>query len=163
MKKKMTALQYVIYLLSRQDYSEFKIREKLHKREHSKEEIEEAIRFCLDQHYLDDSRYCRGKIRSGIYKGHGWYRISQQLQLEKLSQDVIDNALYRYEQEEGELNWKELAKEALERRYKSPIDSPKEKARRARFLQSRGFSFDEINFALSFDGDRDSDLFIFEE
>lgn len=159
----MAAMQYVIYLLSRQDYSEFKIREKLNKREHPEEEIEEAIQFCLDQHYLDDGRYCQMKIRSGIYKGHGWYRITQGLQLEQISQDVIDNALYKYEQDEGDIDWKQQAKETLDRKYKTPIDSPKEKAKRARFLQSRGFSFDEVNFALSFDDDNDSDLFIFEE
>lgn len=161
MKKKSTPLEYAIYLLSRQDYSEFKIRQKLEKREYTPEEIEKTIHFCLAQHYLDDKRYTQMKIRSGLYKGHGWYRIAQELHREKIADEVIESALELYQQEEGEIDWKQQARDTVERKFKTPINSPKEKARRARFLQSRGFSFDEINFALSFAHDDSSDLFIF--
>jgi len=149
MKQKTTALQYTIYLLSRQDYSQYKITQKLEKREHSPEEIAQVLDYCQQHHYIDDLRYAQVKIRSGLYKGHGWYRIEQGLKQEKIPQETIDEALYRYEQEEGTINWCTLAKEVVQRKYKTPMDSPKEKARRARFLQSRGFSFEQINSALS--------------
>ncbi len=43
----------------------------------------------------------------------------------------------------------ERARSVLERKYRVPATGPKEYARRARFLQSRGFSMDVIRRALA--------------
>ena len=40
-------------------------------------------------------------------------------------------------------------REALARRFDSPGETPKERARRERFLASRGFDFEQIRYALS--------------
>ncbi|MDX5435032.1 MAG: RecX family transcriptional regulator, partial [Halomonas sp.] len=39
--------------------------------------------------------------------------------------------------------------EVLERRFSCPGDSPRERARRERFLAARGFGFEQIRHALA--------------
>jgi regulatory protein len=58
----------------------------------------------------------------------------------------VEEALVERVSSAGEL---ERAKAILERKYRQPAASREERARRARFLQSRGFSYDTIRSILS--------------
>ena len=49
---------------------------------------------------------------------------------------------------EGEVDWFELAAATLARRYSQPDSTPRERARRERFLASRGFEFEHVRYAL---------------
>ena len=57
----------------------------------------------------------------------------------------VNEALLERVSSAGEL---ERAKAILERKYRQPAASREEHARRARFLQSRGFSYDTIRSIL---------------
>ncbi|WP_370657022.1 RecX family transcriptional regulator, partial [Klebsiella pneumoniae] len=46
---------------------------------------------------------------------------------------------------------------ALARRFTGPGDTPRERARRERFLASRGFDFDQVRHALAHAWDSTSD------
>ena len=51
--------------------------------------------------------------------------------------------------DQAEVDWFELAKTTAQQKFGDnyPVDV-KEKAKRIRFLQYRGFSFDQINYAI---------------
>ncbi|UJF19013.1 recombination regulator RecX [Vibrio sp. SS-MA-C1-2] len=141
---KLTAKQVAVNILSRRDHSEYELRTKLQTRDFASSEIDEAILFCFEHRWLDDGRYSELVVRSGISKGHGLYRIKQ-----TLKQKGVENQIIEIATQENDQDWFELAKETLARRFSREIDSDKEKARRIRFLQSRGFNFDQINYALN--------------
>jgi regulatory protein len=71
----------------------------------------------------------------------------------KIKQDLkskgVEDALVERVSNEGEV---ERASAILKRKYHAPAMSREERARRARFLQSRGFSYDTIRRALSLSG-----------
>jgi regulatory protein len=72
----------------------------------------------------------------------------------KIRQDLkskgVDDALVERVSNEGEL---ERATAILKRKYHTPAITREERARRARFLQSRGFSYDTIYRAVRIEDD----------
>jgi len=121
----------------------------LARREHSRAELSrklaphaesaEALLFLLDElekrRQLSDERYAEVRTNRMARK-YGAARIRQDLK----AKGVADNVVARVSAE-GEL---ERAKTILGRKYRDEATSREEKARRARFLQGRGFSMDVI-------------------
>ena len=84
-------------------------------------------------------------IRDSVYKGHGERRIRQELNQKRVSESVIEKAF-----EEEPQDWFELAKQAAEKKFKGvKAKDQKEYAKQVRFLQYRGYSFEQISYALS--------------
>lgn len=138
---KETALR----ILSRRDHSEYELIQKLLLKGFSREEIQPVMMYCQDYGYLDDLRYALSAVRQGMNKGHGERRIRQLLQQNRVADDVVNIAL-----EQLVPDWFELAKQLAEKKFKAqPAIEAKEQAKRVRFLQSRGFSFEQIHYALS--------------
>jgi regulatory protein len=128
----------------------------LARREHSRAELSrklaphaesaEALLFLLDEleskKQLSDERYA--EVRSHwMARKYGAARIRQDLKSNGVSGDVVARV-----SAEGELD---RAKAILARKYRDAASTREEKARRMRFLQSRGFSFDTIRAALQVD------------
>ncbi|CAH0534342.1 Regulatory protein RecX [Vibrio stylophorae] len=113
-------------------------------------EIELALQSCIEHRYLDDQRYGEMLIRHGQDKGHGVQRIRQQMQQKGLAQDLIESLLAHCE-----VDWFELARATYLRKYSqwgeclpTPIVDAKDRSKRMRFLLYRGFSFDQVQYAL---------------
>ncbi len=87
-------------------------------------------------------------MRSRILRGQGVIRIKGELRQRGIHQDILSEALASVEASEN-MDWFELARETLARRFSSPGENPKERARRERFLAARGFDFEQIRYALS--------------
>jgi regulatory protein len=128
----------------------------LARREHSRAELSrklaphaesaEALLFLLDEleskKQLSDARYA--EVRSHwMARKYGAARIRQDLKAKGVADDVVASV-----SSAGELD---RAKAILARKYRDVASTREEKARRMRFLQSRGFSFDTIRSALSVD------------
>ena len=128
----------------------------LARREHSRAELSrklaphaesaEALLFLLDElekkKQLSDERYA--EVRSHwMARKYGAARIRQDLKAKGVSDDVVARV-----SADGELD---RAKAILARKYRDAASTREEKARRMRFLQSRGFSFDTIRSALRVD------------
>jgi len=75
-----------------------------------------------------------------LARKYGAARIRQELRAKG-----IDDALVDRVSAEGEL---ERARAILQRKYRDAAATREERARRARFLQSRGFSYDTIRSVL---------------
>ncbi|USD41571.1 recombination regulator RecX [Vibrio sp. SCSIO 43135] len=143
----LSSKEAAIQLLSRRDHGEYELQQKLALKGYDDDAIEEALRFCADHNYLDDLRYAKSQIRQHVYKGHGERRIRQELNQKRVSESTIDEAFSEEPQD-----WFELAKAAAEKKFKGiKAQDQKEYAKQVRFLQYRGYSFDQISYALSDD------------
>ena len=140
----LSSKEAAMQLLSRRDHGEYELYQKLTLKGYSEDDIQQAVNFCLDHNYLDDLRYAKSQIRQHVYKGHGERRIRQELNQKRVADSVIELAL-----EEEPQDWFELAKQAADKKFKGvKAQDQKEYAKQVRFLQYRGYSFDQIAYAL---------------
>lgn len=143
----LSSKEAAIQLLSRRDHGQYELYQKLALKGYEEADIEAAINFCLDHNYLDDLRYAKSQIRQHVYKGHGERRIRQELAQKRVAESVVDEAMMEESQD-----WFELARMAAEKKFKGiKAKDQKEYAKQVRFMQYRGYSFDQISYALSFD------------
>ncbi|KIE20723.1 recombinase RecX [Vibrio sinaloensis] len=141
----LSSKEAAIQLLSRRDHGEYEMYQKLSLKGYEEDAIQEAINFCLDHNYLDDLRYAKNQVRQRVYKGHGEHRIRQELNQKRVAESVIEKAM-----EEEPQDWFELAKSAAEKKFKGmKAKDQKEYAKQVRFLQYRGYSFEQISYALN--------------
>lgn len=128
----------------------------LARREHSRAELARklarhaespaALQFLLDElegkQQLSDQRYAEARAH-WLSRKYGAARIRQDLKAHGVAEAVADRV-----SNEGDLA---KAKAILARKYRSAPAGREEIARRARFLQSRGFSYETIRGALRVD------------
>lgn len=145
------AYNYCVFLLSKRDYSKYKIQQKLKSRKYSEDNIKEVIQLLVDQNYLREEAYLRMRIKTLLYKGVSNYYIKQKLSQEKLnaSDEYIDalreeNHMSKEDSLEYLLNKKLRGKE-IPQEYEAKA---KLKNNVLRFLISKGHSFQDANQAL---------------
>ncbi|OOE90387.1 RecX family transcriptional regulator [Salinivibrio sharmensis] len=140
-------------LLARRDHSVHELQQKLTQRGFDQDTIALTLDECLARGWLDDSRFAASLLRQGVSKHHGWLRICQDAKRKGIDTELLARA-----EQEQDVDWYTLAREAAQRKYadldgRLPPTDQKGKAKRMRFLQSRGFNFDQIQYALSYDPD----------
>ena len=137
-----------IQLLARREYSRVELARKLQQKSFDGDDIEACLDALAEQSLQSDARFAESFVRSRIARGQGVIRIKGELRQRGIDQETLTAALEAVEEREA-IDWFELAKETLARRYDSPGDTPKERAKRERFLATRGFDFEQIRYALS--------------
>ncbi|WP_420550459.1 regulatory protein RecX [Litorivicinus lipolyticus] len=97
---------------------------------------EAVVQRLTDDGLQCDQRFVESLIRSRVRKGQGPLKIRADLQSKGISDPVIRDAL-----DAAEVDWFELARHRLERKFgRQPVDDePKEQARRLRFLAALGY------------------------
>ncbi len=129
----------------------------LARREHSRYELRQKLRAFQDQidvdSILDDlvdlglqcnSRYAGVLVRSKAQSGYGVQRIRQWAKQNGVAQDDLYLAL-----EELDHDWFAAARLQREKHYGLlPPTSMQDKAKQMRYLYNRGFSQDEIHYAM---------------
>jgi regulatory protein len=131
-------------LLTGREFSRSELAKKLDKRF----DKDSAIKGVLDQLQEEglqcDQRFAEAFVRSRLYRGHGMARIRLDIRQKGINDDLFESAI-----EKAEINWFELARDVAKRKFGSRAAADqKEKAKRMRFLQYRGFNFDQIKYAL---------------
>ncbi|MBL4900051.1 MAG: regulatory protein RecX [Colwellia sp.] len=149
MKQKQTALHCGVGLLARREHSEFELRQKLRSREFEEADITAAIERLLEKDYLSDPRFAVSTCRYRANRGYGWRYIENELKQKGVCSIIIQQL-----RNNCEIDWylqAELAynKRFGERQEKDPKQTQKEQAKKIRFLQYRGFSYDEIFSVIS--------------
>lgn len=140
----ISSIESAIQLLSRRDHGRYELSQKLLLKGYDEPSIEKAIEFCADHQYLDDLRYAKSQVRQAVYKGHGERRIRQELGQKRVDDHTIDQAM-----EEEPQDWFELAKNTAYKKFRGQkAQDAKQYAKQVRFLQYKGFSFDQISYAL---------------
>jgi regulatory protein len=92
---------------------------------------------------LSNQRFAEARAHSMARK-YGAAKIRQDLKSKGLSDELVERVSAA-----GDL---QRAKEILARKYREPATTREERARRSRFLQSRGFSYDTIRSAVGLSG-----------
>ena len=94
---------------------------------------------------LSNERFA--EIRShALARKYGAARIRHDLRSKGVSEELAERAV-------GGVDELHRAKQILARKYRQPPTTREERAKRARFLQGRGFSYDTIYQAVRIEGD----------
>ncbi len=142
LKKKLK--NYVLWLLGRQEYSRRELTTKLKNKDATDEFIESLLNWCEEHNFINEQRYCEGFVRRQVAKRHGLKRIKS----EAMGKG-IDTTLLAQVVENQDIDWFELAEQAYNKKYSTTDNLDyKEKAKRTRYLLYRGFSYEQINFAM---------------
>jgi regulatory protein len=132
-------------LLSYREHSTKELINKLKARGNTEEDINTTIKRLHEMNYLNDERFAEIFVRSRISKPLGASRI-----LQELVQKGVNSTLAKQVIANSDADWFELAKQLKIRRFGEEISQDfKEKAKQSRYLQYRGFDFEQIKYAVS--------------
>ncbi len=135
-------------LLARREHSVKELATKLISRGVVSELIESVITRLIDERLQSDERFAEVYLRQRSLKGYGPVRIGVELR-ERGVDDALISAQFRRVDDEGEIDWFERAATAYAKKYGgTPVADIKERAKRMRFLQYRGFSHEQIAAAM---------------
>ena len=128
---KARALRHLV----RREHSRAELARKLAAHARSRQDLEALLDSLVAKKQLSDERYAEERARV-LGRKYGAAKIRHDLKARGISDGIVGAV-----SSEGEL---ERARAILERKYREPAASREERARRARFLQGRGFSTDVV-------------------
>ena len=125
-------------MLARREHSQRELKQNLSKKGFEKAEIEDVLTEFSNNGWQSNQRFAESYARSRMQKGYGPSRIQYELK-ERGIDGSIDDAF------DQQPNWFDVLIESHTKKYgrDAPTDM-KERARRTRFLQHKGFTFDMI-------------------
>ena len=128
-------------MLARREHSAFEIRRKLKQRDIDDAEIEQAVERLQQEGLLSDERYAESYIHMRMGKGYGPLRIALELRERGVAESDYGHYLY-----DRDIDWRSVLEAACEKKFGNrSCDDYREKAKRIRYLQYRGFALDEIH------------------
>jgi regulatory protein len=130
-------------LLARREHSRAELARKLAAHAESVQALEMLLDSLVAKNQLSDERYAEERARQ-LARRYGAERIRHDL----LAKGIDANAAARFATASGRDDL-ERARGLLARKYRVPAASAGERAKRARFLRSRGFSHEIIRRLLS--------------
>ncbi len=145
-KKLPHPMHQAVALLARRDHSRFELKRKLLLKGQPEPEIETVLQELQSRGYLDEQRYAESMVRHYAERGYGPLKVRY-----ILSQNQVPGTVLHEVFETSGIDWFLMSQRAREKRFglgKLPDDF-KEKAKQMRFLMSRGFDQEQIEFAMS--------------
>ena len=131
-------------LLARREHSRAELRGKLVGRGFENDSVEELLQGLEDQELLSDERFAISLIASRAESGYGPNRIGLELRNRGVSEELAREALAK-----AEVDWGQQVTDQAVRKFGSdPAQTFPEWARRARYLERRGFGQDAIRLAI---------------
>jgi regulatory protein len=124
---KARALRHLV----RREHSRAELARKLAPHAESPAALEQVLDLLLSKRQQSDERYAEERVRV-LSRKYGLAKIRHDLRAKGIAEDIVGSV-----RAQGEL---QRAQAILERKYREPASTPEERARRARFLQGRGFS-----------------------
>lgn len=127
-------------ILARREHTRLELKRKLKAKDFSTSEIEELLEVLINEGLQSDDRYTESYVHMRRKRGYGPLKIKQELQQRGISSELVDVHV-----EFNDKIWLDTACQAYEKKFSAKIlDSANERAKRMRFLQSRGFTGDII-------------------
>jgi len=144
-------LESALNMLARREHSKQELERKLlYKFREDTEVVTTVVKQLIVEDRQNDRRFAAAFLRNGLVKRHGKNRIVRELRQKGVTQDDVNWAFCS----EPEVDWFALAKELKKIKFGAEIISDyKGKAKQFRYLQYRGFTFDEIKHATQSDID----------
>ncbi len=149
----MSCLNKALALLTRYNYSEYKLTKKLQEKEYDPEEIRQTIKKLKEFDYLNDVRTCRLKIKILAHRRVGekliFYRLKEEFSF--LDADFIRQTLEEEHVDTTEIlhTWLGKEKEKLARSKKNYSDYQIKNKLIAKAMQ-KGHSYEDIVAFFSF-------------
>jgi len=128
---KARALRHLV----RREHSRAELARKLAPHAETPEAVNAVLDLLSSRKQQSDERFASERTRV-LSRKYGAAKIRQDLKGKGIADDVIDRV-----SSEGDL---ERARAILERKYRQPATTREETAKRMRFLQGRGFSYEII-------------------
>ena len=119
-------------LLARREHTRQELERKLSPHAGSANDLRDLISGLTRKNQFSEERYAEARARQ-LSRKYGAARIRQELQAKGVPEDLVAS----YASPEDEL---QRARAILDRKYRTQAATREEKAKRMRFLQSRGFS-----------------------
>ena len=133
--------------LARREHSSRELERKLRDKGFAADEVAETLSALRSEGLLSDERFTEAFVHSRLTRGSGPRKIAAELQQRGIEESLVSQFL-----DERDSRWYEKASEARQKRFGPALpDDYKEKARQMRFLQQRGFSSEQVRFALQDD------------
>ncbi|RZO02592.1 MAG: regulatory protein RecX [SAR92 clade bacterium] len=130
-----------LVMLTRREFSTKEITDKIRLKFESSSTIHQVISTLKTEGLLCDVRFTESFVRSRINKGQGKQRIKAEIKHKGIGDELVKKVI-----DEQGTNWISIAEKALLKKFGTQVSSDrKEVGKRIRFLQYRGFDFDEIN------------------
>lgn len=134
-------------ILARREHSRLELLRKLQLRyPDSQALIDQVIGDLQLERLQSEERYTESYTAMRKRKGYGPQRLQQELR-----EKGIEQSLAQEELSKPEHDWFAQAETVLRKKFSEPATELKERSRQLRFLQYRGFSFDQIQAAMKLD------------
>ncbi len=135
-------------LLARREHSARELAGKLRFRGFETTVIDSVLERLAVERLQSDERFAEAYLRQRSEKGYGPQRIAAELG-ERGIDDSLISASLRQAEAAGEIDWFERAEAVYARKFGNrPIADIKERAKRLRFMQYRGFTHEQIAAAI---------------
>lgn len=131
--------------LSRRDYSESQLSQRLARQGGAADDIARVITWCKNGNYLNQQRYLDMLVRSRAAKGYGLNYILQECRQQHISKEQVLQCAAQLE-----IDWFAQARQLYQKKYgQSAVTDYKEKLKRMAYMQRRGFSNEQIQIAIN--------------
>jgi len=143
-QNRRTARDTALGLLARREHGSVELRSKLRLKGYGPEEAVAVTENLSEAGLLSDQRFVAAFISQHARRGQGPSRITAELRERGVASELIETELAA-----AEFDWNALAAQVRRRKFGgAPPSDFAERAKEARFLQYRGFSTDQIRWAL---------------
>jgi regulatory protein len=142
------AYAVAVGLLARREHSAKELGSKLRSRGFAPEVVDAVLSRLAAERLQSDERFAEVYLRQRSEKGYGPERIRAELRERGIDEQLI-SARFRQAETEGEVDWFERAAAAYGKKFgRRPVEDLKERAKRQRFMQYRGFTHEQIAAAI---------------
>ncbi len=133
------AVNYVLQLLSKKEYSVLEMTRKLNVR-YPEEVVQKCVAYCKEKNYLSDERFASMFVRFRFHSNYGPMRIRYELKEKGINEDIaeetLDNPEYDFEETLLDL--------AIRKSANLDLKDYKERTKLVRHLVSRGFESSSV-------------------
>ena len=156
----MSTYSDAVRMLARRELSVTQLRERLREREHSTDDIEDAVTRLTGSGQLDDRRVARAYARTAAnVKGRGRVRVQQELHAMGVARDVVAEAIAEVF---GDVDERAMVDKAIQKKLRASGSarrklSLQERGRLYQYLMRQGFTPASIAAAMRRMGSADSD------
>lgn len=132
-------------LLSRRDHSRTELQRKLQAKAASADDLNTLLDELVERRWQSDERFAEAFVDSRVQRGHGPLRMQQELRGKGVAADDIRQAM-----DEQTTDWQQQALDTALRRLgrNKTLHDVKDEAKLCRFLAYRGFTTDQIRYAI---------------
>tara|TARA_R110002124_G_scaffold43823_6_gene134506 strand:- start:4837 stop:5304 length:468 start_codon:yes stop_codon:yes gene_type:complete len=131
-------------LLARREHSLWELRRKLRRRFSDERLLDEQLARLTEQNLQSDLRFAESYAHQRIYRGYGPVRLREELRERGVSRADIVQTM-----EALDVDWCQHAAQVLQNKFGELLPGDlKDAARRARFMQHRGFTAEHYRHPL---------------